>query len=377
MTIIGKPVYSDELLHYQVKGAKWGVRRWQNLDGSLTPEGRIHYGIGPARDKDPDLVDPVKTANADVERLSKAYDRWQTASDDVRRYAKESNARRKLFEKKSDYNERINTAKMRLDLAEVEEIDSSNEFDDARDAAQARFEKYMRIADELESDMDWIDMHMILETDETGSKQTYKDRDEMDRQWSALIDAVDTYWYHGLTNHDRAMNANDEYRDKFEMNDSPRGKEAAREKTAKFAIRNVKTSGTGEDVYASIKKSLTEGRTQKGNSISFLKDIDTGSLSLDYRTVGGMTNKELIKEYNDSIDHTANKIAEKLLKGFAKETISPGVTAKDYVAEYVRQKAFADSIDDPDELTDWYGWGAFGYYDPTERIKQLKKQQKS
>ena len=40
---IGRPVYSDELLHYQVKGARWGVRRWQNLDGSLTPEGRIHY----------------------------------------------------------------------------------------------------------------------------------------------------------------------------------------------------------------------------------------------------------------------------------------------------------------------------------------------
>lgn len=62
MTIIGKPVYSDELLHYQVKGAHWGVRRWQNLDGSLTPEGRIHYGIGPARDKDPDLDHPIEKA---------------------------------------------------------------------------------------------------------------------------------------------------------------------------------------------------------------------------------------------------------------------------------------------------------------------------
>ena len=56
MTIIGRPVYPDELLHHQVKGGKWGVRRWQYPDGSLTPEGRIHYGVGPAREKRPDYA---------------------------------------------------------------------------------------------------------------------------------------------------------------------------------------------------------------------------------------------------------------------------------------------------------------------------------
>lgn len=36
------------LAHHGVEGQKWGVRRWQNKDGSLTPEGRVHYGIGDA-----------------------------------------------------------------------------------------------------------------------------------------------------------------------------------------------------------------------------------------------------------------------------------------------------------------------------------------
>lgn len=36
--------YGDELYHHGIKGQKWGIRRWQNEDGSLTPEGVKRYG---------------------------------------------------------------------------------------------------------------------------------------------------------------------------------------------------------------------------------------------------------------------------------------------------------------------------------------------
>ena len=36
--------YSDELFHHGVKGQKWGVRRYQNEDGTLTAEGRRRFG---------------------------------------------------------------------------------------------------------------------------------------------------------------------------------------------------------------------------------------------------------------------------------------------------------------------------------------------
>ena len=36
--------YSNELYHYGIKGQKWGVRRFQYADGTLTPQGRKRYG---------------------------------------------------------------------------------------------------------------------------------------------------------------------------------------------------------------------------------------------------------------------------------------------------------------------------------------------
>lgn len=41
-------LYSNELSHHGIKGQKWGVRRYQNKDGSLTNAGQKRYGISGA-----------------------------------------------------------------------------------------------------------------------------------------------------------------------------------------------------------------------------------------------------------------------------------------------------------------------------------------
>ena len=35
--------YRDELYHHGIKGQRWGIRRFQNKDGTLTTAGRKHY----------------------------------------------------------------------------------------------------------------------------------------------------------------------------------------------------------------------------------------------------------------------------------------------------------------------------------------------
>ena len=37
--------HTDEIYHHGIKGQKWGVRRFQNKDGSLTPAGKERYYV--------------------------------------------------------------------------------------------------------------------------------------------------------------------------------------------------------------------------------------------------------------------------------------------------------------------------------------------
>lgn len=45
---------SNYLNHSGVKGMQWGKRRYQNLDGSLTEEGKIHYGRSGNKNNNPE-----------------------------------------------------------------------------------------------------------------------------------------------------------------------------------------------------------------------------------------------------------------------------------------------------------------------------------
>lgn len=63
---------TDQLQHHGVKGQKWGVRRYQTLDGKLTSAGRKHYGYS---DKIEANLNQLKSKKEKVSAIANTKDR--------------------------------------------------------------------------------------------------------------------------------------------------------------------------------------------------------------------------------------------------------------------------------------------------------------
>lgn len=86
----------EYLAHHGVKGQRHGERRYQNPDGSLTPLGRIHYGVGEARKKASDAIKkaPKAAGEAIKKTPSKIKKTFQDLASD-RRAAKAASIKRR------------------------------------------------------------------------------------------------------------------------------------------------------------------------------------------------------------------------------------------------------------------------------------------
>ena len=83
----------NELYHHGIKGMKWGVRRYQNKDGSLTNAGKKRYDEdvrrNNARKKDNRITidgpDPNRWVREDISRTKKVVDATSSMTNQVKK----------------------------------------------------------------------------------------------------------------------------------------------------------------------------------------------------------------------------------------------------------------------------------------------------
>ena len=83
--------YPNELMHYGVLGMKWGIRRYQNPDGTLTAAGKKRYGSVENLERGMTIKQANKQARLD--RISLYKNRRSvdidTINKEIERYKKE------------------------------------------------------------------------------------------------------------------------------------------------------------------------------------------------------------------------------------------------------------------------------------------------
>ena len=102
-----------ELLHWGIKGMKWGVRRYQNKDGTLTPAGKKRYNAEMERLKNEEKIlknkeatraklAKLETKRKEIEERKKALDGGSGKKSVAKKTGDESEPKRKSVKDMSD-----------------------------------------------------------------------------------------------------------------------------------------------------------------------------------------------------------------------------------------------------------------------------------
>lgn len=342
MTRIGRPVYPDELMHHQVKGGKWGVRRWQYPDGSLTPEGRIHYGVGPAREKRPDYANE---AIDDLEGMMDLDARRQNTLNAVRKQSKPAYwTQRRFLESKAHHKERVDKYNSERDALLQKHFDQTVEYETKKEELREKYAKYADLADEI--------MEYVADTESPNrSEQSAKDADELTKLWKEIDWAVNLY-------------ADSSFLSKPELN----------------SYRKIQApKDGGKKLVDKLKAAYTSGgdKPPRFSSIKEVRDVDVSELVKVINDMDRIGQAKGKTKYRDEEYNRLNGVGFNISQSMAKKLTGEHGTrsvddydtyASDALAQYFEEKARYLAKQERGDSDDEFYW----YFDPEEEKRHKK-----
>lgn len=135
----------DYLAHHGILGMKWGVRRYQNKDGTLTPAGRKHYGDGGDDIPDNESIEKKKERIRKSRSAKKLYDNADLFTD---KELSEAYGRLAVEKKIKDLiPKEKNKGKEFIDKA-LSVVDTANKVLDSGTKMYTNVDKLMKMLDE-------------------------------------------------------------------------------------------------------------------------------------------------------------------------------------------------------------------------------------